>query len=131
MEARWGLIPDMGGTLALKELIKLDVAKELAMTGEIINGGQALTYGLVTHVDVEPYNKAVELAQTIVKHSPDAISATKKLYNKSWWGKSGFTLARESFYQIRILVGKNYKVKTYNQTNPDKEPRKFFNRKEW
>jgi enoyl-CoA hydratase/carnithine racemase len=131
MEARWGLIPDMGGTLALKELIKLDVAKELAMTGKIINGNQAFAYGLVTHVDAEPYDRAVELAQTIVKHSPDAVAATKKLYNKSWWGKSGVALARESFYQIKILLGKNYKVKTYNQTNPNEEARKFLDRKEW
>ena len=34
MESRWGLIPDMGGTLALKELLSLDKAKELAIVNE-------------------------------------------------------------------------------------------------
>jgi len=131
MEARWGLIPDMGGTLALKELIQLDVAKELAMTGEVINGEQAHSYGLITHIDVNPFKRAVALAETIVKHSPDAVAATKKLYNKSWWSNSGLALLRESYYQIRILLGKNFRVKTYNQTNLDKEPRKFLKRKNW
>jgi len=131
MEARWGLIPDMGGTLALKELIKLDVAKELAMTGEVINGEQALSHGLVTHIAEKPVDKAVELAETIVMHSPDAVAATKKLYNKSWWSKPGLALLRESYYQIRILLGKNFRIKTYNQTNQDKEPRKFIKRKNW
>lgn len=131
MEARWGLIPDMGGTLALKELIKLDVAKELAMTGKIINGEQALYHGLVTHIDENPSQRALELAQIISIHSPDAIAATKKLYNKSWWGKSAFALARESYYQIRILLGKNFRIKTYNQSNKDKQPREFISRKDW
>lgn len=42
MESRWGLIPDMGGTLALKELLTLDKAKELAMTGEILQAHKRL-----------------------------------------------------------------------------------------
>jgi len=131
MEARWGLIPDMGGTLALKELIQLDVAKELAMTGEVIIAEQALAYGLITHLDENPHKRALELAETISKHSPDAVAATKKLYNKSWWSNSGLALLRESYYQVRILLGKNFSVKTYNQTNPDKDSKKFIKRKNW
>jgi len=131
MEARWGLIPDMGGTLALKELIQLDVAKELAMTGEVINGEQAFSHGLITHLDENPHAKAVELAQAICKQSPDAVASTKKLYNKSWWSKPGLALARESYYQIKILLGKNSKIKTYNQIHSDKEPREFVTRQKW
>jgi enoyl-CoA hydratase/carnithine racemase len=131
MEARWGLIPDMGGTLALKELIKLDVAKELAMTGKVITGEQAHGYGLLTHIANNPHEKALQLAETIVNHSPDAVAATKKLYNKSWWSKPGFALARESFYQIKILLGKNSRIKIYNQTHPDEESRTFKQRNNW
>lgn len=131
MESRWGLIPDMGGTLALKELMTLDKAKELAMTGEVITGTQALNYGLVTYVDDNPFDRAVQLAKEISEQSPDAIAATKKLYNKSWWSKPGFALARESYYQIRILLGKNRAIKTYNQTHQDDKPRSFIKRKNW
>lgn len=131
MEARWGLIPDMGGTLALRELLSLDIAKELAMTGATISGEQALNYGLVSHVAEEPNEKAMQLAQLICQQSPDAVAATKKLYDKSWWSKPGFALARESYYQVRILLGKNRKVKTYNQIHQDEKPRQFTKRQNW
>ncbi len=131
MESRWGLIPDMGGTLALKELLNLAIAKELAMTGEVINGSKALEHGLVTHIDAQPYERALKLAQLICQQSPDSIAATKKLYNKSWWSKPGLALARESYYQIKILLGKNRAIKTYNQTHPDEKARQFVNRQNW
>lgn len=131
MEARWGLIPDMGGTLALRELLSLDIAKELAMTGATISGEQALNYGLVSHVAEDPNEKAMQLAQLICQQSPDAVAATKKLYNKSWWSKPGFALARESYYQVKILLGKNRKVKSYNQIHQDAVPKQFTNRQNW
>jgi enoyl-CoA hydratase/carnithine racemase len=131
MESRWGLIPDMGGTLALKELLSLDIAKELAMTGEVIGGLKALEHGLVTHIDEEPLERAIKLAELVCQQSPDAIAATKKLYNKSWWNKPGFILARESYYQIKILVGKNRAIKSYNHTHQDEKDREFTNRKNW
>jgi len=34
MEGKWGLIPDMGGTLALRDLMQRDQAMRLAMTAE-------------------------------------------------------------------------------------------------
>ena len=131
MESRWGLIPDMGGTLALKELLRLDIAKELAMTGEVIDGSKALEQGLITHIDAKPYERALKLAQVICQQSPDAIAATKKLYNKSWWSKPGLALARESYYQVKILLGKNRAIKSYNQTHQDDKPRDFTNRQNW
>lgn len=131
MESRWGLIPDMGGTLALKELLNLDIAKELVMTGEVIDGSKALEQGLVTHIDAEPYERALKLAKLICQQSPDAIAATKKLYNKSWWSKPGLVLARESYYQVKILLGKNRAIKTYNQTHSDEKSRDFIRRQNW
>jgi enoyl-CoA hydratase/carnithine racemase len=131
MESRWGLIPDMGGTLALKELLNLDKAKELAMTGEVIDGRQALNYGLVTHVDKNPAARALKLAELICQQSPDAVAATKKLYNQSWWSKPGFALLKESYYQIRILLGKNRAIKTYNQTHLTDSQKAFSNRRNW
>ncbi len=121
----------MGGTIALKELIKLDVAKELAMTGKEINGEQAFCHGLITHIDNNPAKRAIEIASSIVKQSPDTIAAVKRLYNKSWWSKPGFALIRETYYQMKIILGKNFKNKTYNQSNQDKLPRKFTDRKNW
>ncbi len=131
MEARWGLIPDMGGTLALKELINLDIAKELAMTGKEINGDEALNYGLITHVDKSPIEKAQNIAKEICQQSPDSVAATKRLYDKSWWSSPSLALARESLYQIKILLGKNYKVKTYNQLHKNDKTKDFKTRQRW
>ncbi|KAH8066509.1 delta-3,5-delta-2,4-dienoyl-CoA isomerase [Aureococcus anophagefferens] len=50
MEAKWGLIPDMGATLALRELVPRDVAIELTTTGRIFRAEEAKALGLVTRV---------------------------------------------------------------------------------
>lgn len=117
MEARWGLIPDMGGTLALREVLPLDVAKELAMTAKIISGEEALSLGLLTKVSENPVAKAIEFANELAQYSPDSVAACKKLYNRSWWSSAGMALARESIYQIKVFLGKNYKIKSYNELN--------------
>ena len=38
LEAKWGLVPDMSGTVPLAELTTADVAKRLTMTGEVFSG---------------------------------------------------------------------------------------------
>lgn len=131
MEAKWGLIPDMGGTLALRELLPLDVAKELAMTAKVISGNDALKLGLLTKVANDPLQQAKQLAEEITKYSPDSVAACKKLYNKSWWSTNAAALARETLYQIKILLGKNYKIKSYNQTHEQGKQKSFKPRMKW
>lgn len=131
MESRWGLIPDMGGTTALHKLVNLDVAKELAMTATIIDGEKALQLGLITHVSNKPLVKAQQLAEIISQQSPDTVAATKKLYNKSWMSSNGMMLLRESYYQIKIILGKNQKIKTYNQLHLEQDKKDFKQRKKW
>ena len=48
MEIKWGLIPDLGGTQALRHLVRHDLAKELVFTGRIVSGTEAAELGLVT-----------------------------------------------------------------------------------
>lgn len=131
MEARWGLIPDMGGSVAIREICGMDIAKELAMTGKTIDGKQAKNIGLITYVSDNPLEKAQEYANEISQQSPDTVAAVKKLYNKSWHGSAGMALFRESFYQLKILMGKNFKIKSYNQTHEPSEHKKFLKRKKW
>jgi enoyl-CoA hydratase/carnithine racemase len=131
MEARWGLIADMGGTLALRQLVRQDVAKELAMTSEIINGERAYQLGLVSHLDSNPMKRAITLATVICQQSPDSVAATKKLYNNSWFSSAGLALFRETYYQLRILLGENSKIKSYNQTHHKTVSKVFVERKKW
>lgn len=119
MEGKWGLIPDMGGNLVLRELVSKDVALKLTMTAEVVSAQQALDYGLITLVSDEPLGQAKELVAQIVERSPDAVAATKKLYHQNWFKADWVMLAKESYYQIKILMGKNQKRAVKKQLKPD------------
>ena len=131
LEAKWGLIPDMGGTLALKEHLPADQAKLLAMTGKELSAKQALAYNLITEISADPMASAKMLAETLCQQSPDAIAGVKKLYNKAWWHNDRFVLARESWYQLKVILSKNQKIKSYNQTHDKEQAKAFENRGSW
>mmetsp|Transcript_6919 Transcript_6919/g.15845 ORF Transcript_6919/g.15845 Transcript_6919/m.15845 type:complete len:89 (+) Transcript_6919:688-954(+) len=65
MEAKWGLIPDMSASVTLRELVRIDVAKELTMTGRIVDGKEAAELGLVTRCVEDPMEEANKLATEI------------------------------------------------------------------
>ena len=54
LEAKWGLVPDMSGVHALSQLVRIDVAKRLAMTGEMFSGERAVALGPDLDLDPEP-----------------------------------------------------------------------------
>jgi enoyl-CoA hydratase/carnithine racemase len=83
LEARWGLIPDMTGTVMLPKLVGLDVAKELTLTGRMVSGTEAVALGLATRVADDPRAAAMELAADLCTKSPDALRHGKRLLNLS------------------------------------------------
>jgi len=107
MESRWGLIPDMGGTLALREMLGRDQAMKLAMTAEEITGVRALELGLATTVADDPLAAASDLAVQLAGRPPHCVQSVKRLYRKSWRGSAGAVLARETTYQIKILASRS------------------------
>lgn len=107
MEIKWGLVPDMSGTVSLRELLPMDVAKELAMTGREFDGLEAKQLHLVTGVDDEPMAAAEALAQRIRSRSPDAIVATKALFERTWMASESEAFSIESKTQFRLLRGRN------------------------
>jgi enoyl-CoA hydratase/carnithine racemase len=119
MEGKWGLIPDMGGNLALRELVAKDVALHLAMSAEVITAQTALQHGLVSQVVDDPLQQAKEFARMITERSPDAVAAVKRLYQQNWFKAEWLMLARESYYQVRILLGKNQGRAVKKQLSPD------------
>jgi len=130
MEGKWGLIPDMGANLAFRELVNKDIALKLAMTAEIISAQQALDIGLITAISEDPMKQATDLATQISERSPDAVAAVKKLYHNTWYRPEWLMLARESFYQIKILMGKNQNKAVKKQLNPEKDST-YLSRKKW
>lgn len=67
MEAKWGLIPDMSASVTLRELVRIDVAKELTMTGRVFSGEEAASLGLVTRCVKDPMAEAEKLANEIIQ----------------------------------------------------------------
>jgi len=110
MESKWGLIPDMGGIATLRELVRIDVAKELTFTGRVISGEEAGQLGLVTHVTDDPEAAARALAQEIATRSPDAIAAGKFLLQEGYGGSSHEVLAAERRWQRKLLGFANFRV---------------------
>ncbi|MGL6312868.1 crotonase/enoyl-CoA hydratase family protein [Vibrio sp. WXL103] len=110
MEGKWGLIPDMGGSIAFRELMRQDHALELAMTAKVIDSQLAKEYGLVTKITEDPYEAAYQLALECTERSPDAIAANKRLYQQSWWVSQGRALCLETWYQLRVLFGVNRSI---------------------
>jgi enoyl-CoA hydratase/carnithine racemase len=119
MEAKWGLIPDMGGAIAFRELMRKDHTLEMAMTAKEIIGEQAKEYGLVTKIEEDPFEAAYALALECINRSPDVLAANKKLYHNTWWSSPGKALWLETWYQIKVALGKNRAIAVKRERKPD------------
>jgi enoyl-CoA hydratase/carnithine racemase len=107
MEIKWGLIPDVGITQTLRDLVPLDVAKELAFTGRIVDGEQAKALGLVTHLAEDPHAHAMDLAREIASKSPDAIRSNKQLFEETWHADERTGLELETKLQVELIGSEN------------------------
>lgn len=110
LEAKWGLIPDMSGIRSLAEVVGMDRAKLLTMTGDTFSGEQAKEYGLVTELSADPLAAADELAGQLKTRSPDAIAAAKRLFNDTWNSTPRRTFARERAEQLALLLNANTRI---------------------
>lgn len=104
LESRWGLIPDMSGIQSLTELVGMDVAKRLTMTGSVISGEEAARLGLATGVAADPLAAAEELVTELLTRSPDSVAAAKRLFERTWHRGPRRTFARERAEQLRLLL---------------------------
>ncbi len=107
MEIKWGLIPDMAISTTLRNIMPLDKAKELILTGRVIDGSEAERVGLVTALHDDPLSAAHELANRIAARSPDAVRAAKSLLNQAWMLADADALRLEAQLQMAVLGGTN------------------------
>lgn len=128
MESRWGIIPDMAGNTALTRLMPIDQAMKLAMTAETFSAQQGLDYNLVTETHEQPRQRAKVLAEQLIARSPDVLAALKKLYQNNWHQSERSMLAKESWYQVRILTGNNQRVAVAKEQGKERE---YHKAKSW
>jgi enoyl-CoA hydratase/carnithine racemase len=127
MEIKWGLIPDMSGSQTLRDLVRLDVAKELTFTGRIVDADEAARIGLVTRIADDPREEALRMARVIAAKNPEAIALGKLLLESAWHGDAARGLEIEEKLQSRLLM-------THNQIETvmavmEKRPASFAERK--
>ena len=122
MEIKWGLVPDMAGTQLLRNLVRLDVAKELTFTGRKVDGVEAVQLGLATRVSEKPLEDALGMARTIAAKSPHAIRAGKRLLDESrYLGRKEGLLLEEELQ--KSLIGSPNQLEAVQANMQKREPK--------
>lgn len=85
-EVGLGLIPGFGGTVRLTRAVGIRKARELTLSGEVINSSQALQMGLVNQVipQTELISTVLKKMEMILTRSPLAVASAKKSINQAF-----------------------------------------------
>ena len=127
MESKWGLIPDMSLTVTLRELTSIDTAKELTMTGRRFSATEAKSMGLISRICDDPMAEALSFAEALSLRSPDAIAASKLLFNRSWNATDKAALDWETRLQKKVIA--RYNQRAAVSQNAGDDPRPFRDRR--
>jgi enoyl-CoA hydratase len=95
-EINLGIIPGWGGTQRLARVCGLGVAKDLILTGRLVDADEALRIGLVNGVHDPVLDKAREVAALLASKSPVALAAAKRALNHALQGDHVGNLEREA-----------------------------------
>jgi enoyl-CoA hydratase len=95
-EINLGIIPGWGGTQRLARVCGLGVAKDLILTGRLVDAEEALRIGLVTGVHDPVLDRAREVAQQLAAKAPLALAAVKRTTNHVLQGDHVDNLGREA-----------------------------------
>lgn len=123
MEIKWGLVPDMAGTMLMRNLMREDIVRELTYTGRVFSADEALQYGLATRICDDPREAALEVAREIAAKSPDAVRAAKRLLNAAPSASAADGLMAESIEQ-QALIGSPNQMEAI-KANLAKRPPRF------
>jgi enoyl-CoA hydratase/carnithine racemase len=85
VETRIGLIPDVGGSSRLPAVVGLGLAKELIMTGKLIDGREAHRIGFANRIaPADELDAATDqLVNELLACAPRAVGLAKRLLDKA------------------------------------------------
>jgi enoyl-CoA hydratase len=97
-EINLGILPGWGGSQRLARTTTLGYAKELVLTGRMVDAEEALAHGLVNavHEPGDLQSRARELAADLASKSPLALAAAKEAMNLSLAGDRRSNLEAEA-----------------------------------
>jgi enoyl-CoA hydratase/carnithine racemase len=109
-ETRIGLIPDVGGSSRLPQVVGLGRAKELIMTGKLIGAEEAERIGLANRVaPTEELDAAVEqLVAELLACAPTAVALAKRVMDASARPALSTTLELEVVAQERCAASPDF-----------------------
>ncbi|MBS4210298.1 enoyl-CoA hydratase/isomerase family protein [Bacillus sp. FJAT-50079] len=113
-EINLGILPAGGGTQQLTKIVGLAKAKEMILTGDMIDAYEAHRLGLLNHV-VSPeqlLEKAYEIAHKIASKSPIAVKMAKIALNESATADLASGLALEKSLQAVLFSTEDKKEGT-------------------
>lgn len=97
-EIKWAIIPGAGACQRLPAIVGVGLAKELLLTGKVINAGEGERAGLYNHVTTSQdlLSRAIEMAQMIAENGPVAVRQIKKAINLGTENHLAIALDREA-----------------------------------
>ncbi|WP_407492379.1 crotonase/enoyl-CoA hydratase family protein [Pseudooceanicola sp. MF1-13] len=108
MEAKWGLVPDMGGMVLMPTLMRSDVIRLMTYTADPVGADKGLDWGFVTEIADDPYARAEEIVKSIADKSPSGTRLAKALIAVAESGASeADVLMAESVEQAKLIGGKH------------------------
>jgi enoyl-CoA hydratase/carnithine racemase len=109
-ETRIGLIPDVGGSSRLPAVVGLGRAKELIMTGKLIDGAEAERIGLANRAaPADELDAAVQaLVDELLACAPVAIGLAKRVMDASAKPALATTLELEAAMQERCAATSDF-----------------------
>jgi enoyl-CoA hydratase len=83
LEINYGVMPGWAGTQRLTKIVGLGRAKDLVLTGRIVEPAEALQMGLVSQVvpAEQLMDKTIEIASILASKAPVAIALAKEMVN--------------------------------------------------
>jgi enoyl-CoA hydratase len=83
LEINYGVMPGWAGTQRLTKIVGLGWAKDMVLTGRIVEPQEALMMGLVSQVvpGEELMDKAMKVARILARKAPIAMALAKELVN--------------------------------------------------
>src|SRR6478735_11671736 len=82
-ETRLGLVPDLGGSSRLPQVVGVGRAKELILTGRVIGAADAERFGLANRVSADVEAATAELVDELLGCAPIAVGLAKRLIDAS------------------------------------------------
>lgn len=109
LEAKWGIIPDLGATHRLARLIGLGRATELALTTRRVDADEALRIGLaeVRLEGDDPQDRALSYAAQLAS-GPAALRRMPRLFRENWYRAPNDALAEDGRIQLQVMSGPDF-----------------------